>query len=368
MAVYQRGGKWWYEFRFQGQRIRESADTTSKTAAVKIERERRRQLELSAGGVRRQRAFLFSVASKAWLTENAHWSNSTREIYELKLSHLTPVFGRLLLTDITPSDISKFQRTRQKSGASGREINMETAVLRMVLRKHRLWHYLEPDFRPLREREEVGKALTDDEVHRLLLAARKSRSRSLYPALVILFNTGLRLTELRLLKWRQIDLLAQTLTVGESKTEGGSGRIVPLNDEAFAALMEWRGRFDNPLPSHYLFPTERYGLAGDEGQRTGTVAVWNINPEIPIGSWKVAWTACRAAANVSCRLHDTRHTFIQRLAEAKISDNVVTGLAGWMSRKMIERYSHSRNEAKKQAVRRIGNRKTKGESPQIPPQ
>jgi hypothetical protein len=48
---------------------------------------------------------------------------------------------------------------------------METGVLCMVLRKHRLWHLLEPDFSPMPEDEEVGRALSIDEVNRLLEAA-----------------------------------------------------------------------------------------------------------------------------------------------------------------------------------------------------
>ena len=85
MSIFKRGGKWWYEFSFQGQRIREPARTSSKTAAISIERERRRKLELSAGGVRLQKPMLFNAAAKAWLPESAHWSDSTREIYEMKL-------------------------------------------------------------------------------------------------------------------------------------------------------------------------------------------------------------------------------------------------------------------------------------------
>jgi len=134
MGIFKRGERWWYEFSFQGQRIRESAHTPSKTAAVLIERERRRRLELSAGGVRHQRPLLFSAAAKAWLAGGAHWSESTREIYKVKMGHVTPVFGKLLLGEITPTDISAFQRQRQKAGASPREVNMECAVLRMVLR------------------------------------------------------------------------------------------------------------------------------------------------------------------------------------------------------------------------------------------
>jgi integrase len=368
MSIFKRGGKWWYEFSFQGQRIRESAHTNSKTAAVHIERERRRSLELSAGGVRLQKPLLFNVAAKEWLAGGAHLSESTREIYRLKMGHVTPVFGKLLCGEITLADISAFQRKRQKAGASPREVNMECAVLRMVLRKHRLWHLLAPDFRPMRERDDTGKALTPDEVHRMLTAAKNSRSLSLYPALVVLLNTGLRVSELRTLQWRQVDLLERFLTVGRSKTRGGEGRVVPLNQEAFTALTNWRRSFENPLPAHYVFPSERYGLDGEDGYQHGTVAVWNRNPEKPIGSWKVAWGACRKQSGVECRLHDLRHTFVSRLADGQTADHTIMALAGHMSRKMLERYSHARNEAKRQAVEAINVGTIRGDSPQFPPQ
>jgi hypothetical protein len=50
MAVYKRGEVWWYEFVFLGQRIRESSATQNKAVAQRIERERRRQLELGNAG------------------------------------------------------------------------------------------------------------------------------------------------------------------------------------------------------------------------------------------------------------------------------------------------------------------------------
>ncbi|HEX4004713.1 MAG TPA: tyrosine-type recombinase/integrase [Acidobacteriaceae bacterium] len=368
MSIFKRGGKWWYEFSFQGQRIRESAHTASKTAAVSIERVRRRRLELSAGGVRQQKPLLFSVAAKQWLADSAHWSESTREIYKAKMGHVTPVFGKLLLSDITPEDVAGYQRQRQKHGASPRQINMECAVLRMVLRKHRLWHLLAPDFRPMREREEVGKALIPDEIARLLAAARRSRSQSLYPALVLLLNTGLRSSELRTMQWKQVDLIDGEIVVGRSKTRGGEGRMVPLNQQALAAIRDWRSGFKNPLPDHYVFCSERYGLDGEEGYKSGAVVVWNRDSARAMGSWKVAWGACRKAAGIDCRLHDLRHTFVSRLAEGQTSDQTIMALAGHMSRKMMERYSHVRNEAKRLAVERLSVGIIQHDSPQNPPQ
>ena len=91
-------------------------------------------------------------------------------------------------------------------------------------------------------------------------------------------------------------MLERNLTVGRSKTPGGEERMISLNQNAFDTLVEWRAQFDNPLPDHFVFPAERYRLDGEEGYKKGAVAVWNLDPQKPIGSWKVAWTACWKSA------------------------------------------------------------------------
>jgi hypothetical protein len=59
---------WWYDFIFEGQRVRESAKTRSKTVAKDAERIRRREMEESYNGIRRRdRAKLFPVAADEWL-------------------------------------------------------------------------------------------------------------------------------------------------------------------------------------------------------------------------------------------------------------------------------------------------------------
>jgi integrase len=91
----------------------------------------------------------------------------------------------------------------------------------------------------LRAREDVGRAISREEEDALLEACRASRSRSLYPAVLVALNTCMRYSELRLLRWGQVDLNACTLTVGQSKTESGTGRLLPLNDRAIAILGFW---------------------------------------------------------------------------------------------------------------------------------
>jgi len=54
----------------------------------------------------------------------------------------------------------------------------------------------------------------------------------------------------------QVDLKACTLTVGQSKTESGTGRLLPLNDRAVAILSFWASLFQLRDLSHFVFPAE----------------------------------------------------------------------------------------------------------------
>ena len=61
----------------------------------------------------------------------------------------------------------------------------------------------------------------------------------------------------------------------------------------------------------------------------------------------------RKSTSVSCRLHDLRHTFATRLAENGVSESTMLALMGHMSRAMLERYSHIRMAAKREAIARV---------------
>ena len=71
----------------------------------------------------------------------------------------------------------------------------------------------------------------------MLEEAQKLRTPQMHAALAWDLNTGLRNKELREIRWEQIDLIhKKELTVGKSKTEAGTGRVIPLNETAIAAL------------------------------------------------------------------------------------------------------------------------------------
>jgi len=133
--------------------------------------------------------------------------------------------------------------------------------------------------------------------------------------------------------------------VGKTKTEGGSGRLIPLNPLAFAALIKWAGRFPDAKPEDYVFPAcEAAGIEREHPDEE------RIEPAKPIKSWRSAWRAALKRAGLTIRFHDLRHTCITKLAESLTSDQTIMAISGHVSRKMLEHYSHIRTEAKRVAL------------------
>jgi len=126
--------------------------------------------------------------------------------------------------------VSRYQQHRLRENASPKTINLVVGTVRAILLRHRLWASIQPDVRMLPTRDDVGKALTAVEEKDLLDACSEGRSRSLMPVVLLALNTGMRLPEMRLLRWAQVDLKKRTVRVGRSKTQAGSGRTIPLNE------------------------------------------------------------------------------------------------------------------------------------------
>ena len=340
MSLYKRGGVWWYKFRFAGQPICASARTHSKTVAREAEQARRRRLEEGINGIsRREQTRLFGSAAAAWLeSRRAHLAPKTAALYKLAIHHLKRGFGSMLLTDISADDIARYQVKRTGDGAAARTVNMETGVLRQIMRKHKLWGVISDEVKSLKERRDVGRALSADEEAALLTAAadRRYKDSPFYVIVVVALNTAMRSQEIKMLRWRQVDLIKRSLTVGKSKTDAGTGRVIPLNQSAVAAFTYWRGKSTDVAPDDYVFPAcENH----------------KIDPSRPIKSFRTAWRNAAGRAGLpGLRFHDLRHTAITKLAETLASDQTVMAIAGHVSRRMLEHYSHIRMDAKRKAL------------------
>ncbi len=358
MALFRYPGKktWYYEFFFAGQKVRESAKTRSKEMARRAENARRRDLEESYHGLKKRAApRLFSVAAEEWLAlKKPSIAERSYAIEQANLKHLLPKFGKQLISDIDGKDISRYQQERLEQKASPKTVNLEIGTLRAILRRNRLWAAIQPDVRMLPTRDDIGRALTPDEEVALLAECGQSRSRSLLPAVTLALNTCMRYSEIRLLRWQLVDFGARALTVGKSKTESGTGRVIPLNSRAAAILEFWASNFPNRQPADYVFPSERYGASGDDFK----ACAYQTNPAKPIGRWKEAWEAAKIRAGVQCRFHDLRHTGCTRMLEAGVNFPVLAMLMGWSPAttvRMAKRYGHIGQAALRNAVEAISS-------------
>jgi integrase len=370
MTLFKRGNVYWYEFKHLGVRYRESTHTDDPKIAGRAERRRRKEAEEHGNKLEPvAKPILFSKAVKEFFENNDTWERRTRSIHENSWKHLKPHFGDKLLSDIKPLAIIKYRAARKAEGIGPRSINIEVSLIRLVLTVHDLWHDLKKQkFRMLKEPKDVGRALSHDEQHRILAAAKSSISRSLYPAILLSIHTGMRHQELRFLRWRQVDLMEGAVTVGKSKTEGGEGRVIPLSDTALACMKEWRSQFPDTKPHDYAFPTERYKQVSQKDGSGVKIQVYACDPLKPIAGWKTAWTTCRRNAGVTARWHDLRHTFISNMGENKVGEQTLMGMTGHLSRKMLELYSHPRLEAKREAVRTLDRLAESQPYPQNDPQ
>jgi integrase len=70
-----------------------------------------------------------------------------------------------------------------------------------------------------------------------------------------------------------------------------------------------------------------------------------------VKSRRTAWrTLTKEGGLPGLRFHDLRHCAITQLAENGTSDSTIMAIAGHVSRRMLERYSHVRMEAKRRAM------------------
>lgn len=263
---------------------------------------------------------------------------------------------------ITQADVIRLIERLKAEGLSSRTINLAVSHLARALggTVRSLW----PAIRKLRENSDAGRALSDDEIRRLLdeadrLAAGEDKLtlsdsrrgawiQSIGPRgvllpcfLRLLLYTGMRSGEAKKLQWRHVDFQKGLISVPGTKTDAAR-RVIPMHPDLVRVLQthqEWYvARFGRTEADWFVFP------AGSPAPN---------NPRKPVSDFKHGWETIRERAGVQCRMHDLRHTFISRLAESGVPEVTLMELAGHVSRAMMLRYSHPRIEARREAVKAI---------------
>lgn len=387
------------DFMFEGRRVCESTKQTNKDDALRAYENRIRELRNGTAGIKKVKKQTFSEAAEKWTeTKKPKWSVKMQSICDYSLGHLTPDFGKKLLTDIDASDIAKYQKQRKGEGASNRTINIEVGILRQIMKRFGAWDRVKnsldwQDTGMLNERKDVGRALTASEEALLLCECGKSASRSLLPFVTLLLETGARFNTIRTLRWKQVDFAQRRITIGKDKTEAGTGRVIPLSSRATSTLELWVTNFPDRKPAHFVFPSELYGLFGEENKFGGEVKVRKSNPATPVGTIRKAWESAKKRTQRVClecktgtladhekpqegfycvdcgfesddlpegltklRLHDLRHSAVSRMVAARVPLPTIAKIVGWSRSTtvaMASRYAHPAEDEMRAAVEAI---------------
>ncbi|HYK17384.1 MAG TPA: site-specific integrase [Bryobacteraceae bacterium] len=182
---------------------------------------------------------------------------------------------------------------------------------------------------------------------------QKGASPALLPLFIVSIDSALRASEIRGLRRGDVTLIKNEnglegeIVVRQSKTDAGTGRVIPLTRRAASALADWFDCLPEAGPDAYVFPRHSVGFA-KEGRGS---ALYDIDFDNPMRGWKTAWERVRTDAGVACRWHDLRHTLVSRLAEQPtVSEETIRALAGHVSPAMLRRYAHIRASAKRAAI------------------
>jgi len=100
----------------------------------------------------------------------------------------------------------------------------------------------------------------------------------------------------------------------------------------------------------FSFPAQKIGAQFDGNK----IVRWKyvaFDPTQPIKSWRTAWRSLTKKAGLAgLRFHDLRHHAITELAESGAPEQTIMAIAGHVSHRMLDRYSHVRLEAKRVAI------------------
>ena len=356
MALTKRGKTWHTHFFVDGQRFRQSLETSDWREAQS--KEKKLIAEASEGKLAHSSTTIarqpFGQAADEYVSARKLELASASQAKERQLLvQLRIYFKQEPLKAITAKRITDYRAWRADQGVGPATLNAELGILRRVLKRAKLWARVADDVRPLKEPTTIGRALTEDDKQRLLrTAVMRPEWETAYFAAILCLNTTARGCELKSLQWSDVDLFARTLAIRTSKTAAGE-RLIPLTDVAISALARLRRRaegFGAVEPSHYVFAAfvPKFTFSG---KRVVDYNVTGFDPARHVKSWRTAWrTLTKKAGLPGFRFHDLRHCAITQLAENGTSDSTIMAIAGHVSRRMLERYSHVRMEAKRMAM------------------
>ena len=324
MGVYQRGESWYIDFRFKGQRIRESIGPSRKDAEKVIAKKKTEIIENKFLDIRKELAPIkfhdFAKEFLEWARVNHKPSSRSRELSNIR--NLEAAFENKNIHEITTWDIERW-KVKKKGEVKPATVNRELATLKSMFSKAIEWGRLkESPTRKIKLLKGVTKRLRylmPDEVQRLI----SNCSDHLKPIVILAVHTGMRKGETLSLRWDQVDFEKEIITLVDTKND--QRRYVPMDETVKSTLMALEKK------GEYVFC----------GLRPGRPLVWI---ELSFHN------ALEKSGIEDFKIHDLRHTFASNLIMAGVDLMTVKELLGHKTIEMTLRYAHLAPDHKMRAV------------------
>jgi integrase len=303
MPIKKRGEIWYIDITTKYQRIRRSAETTSRKAAQELHDKLCAEAwEQDRLGIKPRHTF--DEAALRWLDEKDYKRSIRDDI--AKIEFFRNNIGTEDLQDITRDQIANLMQQFKTPATRNRYV----ALLRAIFRRARdVWDWVDkvPAFQTYVEPDKRIAYLTEDQFCSLL----RNLPEPHRSAAVVAVSTGLRKSNIYGLRWDQVELERRMAWIHPDQAKAKRAIPVPLNDDAHAAIASQQGN-----ESELVFPS-------------GPMA-------------RKSWISAlrRSGVPETFRWHDLRHTFASWHAMAGTPLHVIQELGGWRSAAMLQRYAH----------------------------
>ncbi|MGI8559043.1 MAG: tyrosine-type recombinase/integrase [Solirubrobacteraceae bacterium] len=229
-------------------------------------------------------------ASRWWAARMGELRPKTQADYEWQLGkHLLPFFADRRLSEIDVALVDRYredkltERERVRAAASAGEplrdkrgqtrkplsngsINKTLVTLSLILESAIERGVIANNpasgrRRRLKTSKPVRRLLEADDLKDLLtVAGEMDRTARRYrigrrPMIAVMAKSGLRVTEMCQLRWRDVDVHHQRLLIGRAKTDAGV-RDVDLSLDVMEELMAWRAASTSTSADAFVFATE----------------------------------------------------------------------------------------------------------------
>jgi integrase len=251
------------------------------------------------------RGVTFAQAAEEWLRyvefDRKRRESTMRDYRKVVGNTLVPVFGELALRELTSEMIDAYRAHLVAEGRlSDRTINKYLLVVHAIFKRaQRHWGLtVNPaagiERQPIRRSTEF-RVLSPEQVQALARAAADEQDAALYTTAAF---AGLRLGELRALRWRDVDFDLRVIHVRravahreEDIPKSGRARAVPLTDQVARALDGLSRRDHFAGNDDLVFPSPAGDYLEDSALR------------------RRYYKALGSAGIEHLRFHDLRHTF-----------------------------------------------------------